>query len=443
MCIVAISSTILMISITNSIFIAVVIPLAGIYIYSLRYYVPTSRQLKRLESTHRSPIYSHFGETIQGASTIRAFGKTDDFINMFHKQVDAFVRIRYMSILANRWLTVRLEFIGSFVVLFAALFGVLSHEWGWVSSAGLIGLSVSYALNITNSLNMFTRQLGDLETNIVAVERIKEYADIPSEAPWHIPGVAIPKDWPKYGRVKLETYATRYRSGLELVIKNISVVIQPSERVGIVGRTGAGKSSLTLALFRIIEAAEGKIVIDGLEIDQIGLHDLRSNLTIIPQDPVLFSGTLRFNMDPFHRYKDDEIWLALELAHLKEFTRSLPNGLNHVISEGGDNISVGQRQLVCLARALLRRSRILILDEATAAVDVATDSLIQETIRQEFQTSTVITIAHRLNTILDYERIMVLDQGEIKEFDTPQNLLSDQNSIFSKMVQDSKIHKSH
>uniref|UniRef100_A0A1I7Y524 ABC transporter domain-containing protein n=1 Tax=Steinernema glaseri TaxID=37863 RepID=A0A1I7Y524_9BILA len=217
------------------------------------------------------------------------------------------------------------------------------------------------------------------------------------------------------------------------------VDMKGSEKIGIVGRTGAGKSSLALALFRMIEPAEGKIVIDGVDISKIGLHDLRSNLTIIPQDPVLFSGTLRFNLDPFHRYSDDQIWAALELAHLKNFAKALSGGLEHIITEGGDNISVGQRQLVCLARALLRRSKVLVLDEATAAVDLATDALIQETIREEFKDSSVLTIAHRLNTILDYDRVLVLDKGEMKEFDSPEALLSDPTSTFYSMASDAKL----
>uniref|UniRef100_A0A914CDE4 Multidrug resistance-associated protein 1 n=1 Tax=Acrobeloides nanus TaxID=290746 RepID=A0A914CDE4_9BILA len=425
MCIVNMTSTLIMIIIATPIFAAVVIPLAFIYMFSLRYYVPTSRQLKRLEGISRSPIYSHFGETIQGASSIRAFGRTEDFVNKLNEKVDHFVRVKYLNLISNRWLAVRLEFVGNCVVLFAALFGALCHQWGWISSAGLIGLSVSYALTITEVLNFAVRQVSELETNIVSVERLKEYAETEVEAPWRVPGKDVPKGWPQRGQVQLAQYATRYRSGLELVIKNISADIKPGEKIGIVGRTGA--------------AAEGKIVIDDVVISEIGLHDLRSNLTIIPQDPVLFSGSLRFNLDPFNRYTDDEIWLALELAHLKSFASSLANGLSHVISEGGDNISVGQRQLVCLARALLRRSKILILDEATAAVDLATDALIQETIRKEFKHSTVLTIAHRLNTILDYDRVLVLDKGEIIEFDSPQNLLADKTSIFAAMAADAKL----
>lgn len=255
-----------------------------------------------------------------------------------------------------------------------------------------------------------------------------------------IPEKRPPPGWPQAGAVAFENYSTRYRPGLDLVVKGINADLHSAEKVGIVGRTGAGKSSLTLALFRMVEPAEGRIVVDGLDISSIGLHDLRASLTIIPQDPVLFSGSLRFNLDPFGRYSDEELWRALELAHLKKFVAQLPDGLQHAVTEGGENISVGQRQLVCLARALLRRSKILVLDEATAAVDLATDALIQETIRREFRDSTVLTIAHRLNTILDYDRVLLLDRGQVREFDSPQRLLADRDSVFSAMAADANLN---
>lgn len=211
------------------------------------------------------------------------------------------------------------------------------------------------------------------------------------------------------------------------------------EKIGIVGRTGAGKSSLTLALFRIIEGAGGNIIIDDIDIALIGLHSLRNRLTIIPQDPVLFSGSLRMNIDPFQSYPDDSIWMALEQSHLKSFVKGLTDGLEFKITEGGENLSVGQRQLVCLARALLRKTKVLILDEATAAIDIETDELIQKTIRSQFNDCTILTIAHRLNTIMDSDRIIVLDQGIIAEFDSPAHLLSNTNSIFYGMAKNSGL----
>lgn len=224
-----------------------------------------------------------------------------------------------------------------------------------------------------------------------------------------------------------------------MVLRDVTCKIEPGEKVGIVGRTGAGKSSLTLALFRLVEAAGGSITIDGENISKLGLHDVRGKLTIIPQDPVLFSGTLRFNLDPFEKYSDDEIWRVLELSHLKAFVGGLSAGLSHEINEGGENLSIGQRQLICLSRSLLRKTKILVLDEATAAVDLETDDLIQTTIRTAFKECTVLTIAHRLNTIMDSTRVMVLDKGEIREFDTPSALLHNKKSIFYGMAKDAGI----
>ena len=254
---------------------------------------------------------------------------------------------------------------------------------------------------------------------------------------WHRPQTQPKEDWPTNGCIVFKGYSTRYREGLELVLKQISFEIKAGHRVGVVGRTGAGKSSLTLALFRIIESVDGVIHIDGVDISQLGLYDLRSRLTIIPQDPVLFTGTLRLNLDPFEKHSDQQIWSALELAHLKPFVASLEAGLSHPVSEGGDNLSVGQKQLICLGRALLRKSRVIVLDEATAAVDIETDELIQTTIRKEFNDCTIVTIAHRLNTILDYDRVLVMNRGQVAEYDSPQVLLNDQNSIFFSMAKDS------
>ena len=283
------------------------------------------------------------------------------------------------------------------------------------------------------------RFLAELETNIVAVERIKEYSTLEQEAPWIWPNNRPEKAWPQAGVMEFEDYGLRYREDTPLVVQNISVRVDGGQKIGIVGRTGAGKSTLTVALFRLVEAALGKIKIDGKDISKIGLHDLREKLTIIPQDPVLFSGTLRMNLDPLNNSSDGDLWATLEKAHLATFVASTDEGLEHPVAEGGENLSVGQRQLVCLARALLRKTRVLILDEATAAVDLETDDLIQATIRKEFADSTVMTIAHRLNTIMDYDRIMVLDKGHLVEFASPMELLGDTESIFYRMAVDAGL----
>ncbi|VDM53213.1 unnamed protein product [Angiostrongylus costaricensis] len=407
---------------------------------SKKFYVPTSRQLKRLESTHRSPIFSHFGETIQGAASIRAFGKVCC--------LKIIIKLLYYEMLSLITFCYRILF----GIFFAAFFAVISKEFGWVTSPGIIGVSISYALNITEVLNFAVRQISEIEANIVAVERIEEYTNTPTEVCPTIPGFLFLRDtefvaillvlrlhgiFQKTNRLQIGHHMVRWilfitRQG------SISASVKEGEKVGIVGRTGAGKSSFTLALFRMIEPVSGKIIVDEVDIASIGLHDLRSNLTIIPQDPILFSGSLRFNLDPFQRNNDDEIWRSLELSHLKDFVSGLQGGLDYSINEGGENISVGQRQLVCLARAILRNTRMLVLDEATAAVDVETDALIQETIREYFRNCTVFTIAHRLNTIMDYDRVMVLKDGRIIEFDSPKALLCNRNSTFARMVEESR-----
>uniref|UniRef100_A0A8U7P8L9 Multidrug resistance-associated protein 1 n=1 Tax=Corvus moneduloides TaxID=1196302 RepID=A0A8U7P8L9_CORMO len=413
---------------------AVIIPPLGlVYLFVQRFYVATSRQLKRLESVSRSPVYSHFNETLLGVSVIRAFEEQKRFIKQNDMKVDENQKAYYPSIVANRWLAVRLEYVGNCIVLFAALFAVMARN---KLSAGLVGLSVSYSLQITAYLNWLVRMSSELETNIVAVERVKEYAEMEKEAEWSIEQTAPASSWPEEGKVEFRGYGLRYREDLDLVLKNINVTINGGEKIGIVGRTGAGKSSLTLGLFRINEAAEGEIIIDGINIAKIGLHDLRFKITIIPQDPILFSGSLRMNLDPFDQHSDEDIWRSLELAHLKNFVSSLPDKLNHECAEGGENLSVGQRQLVCLARALLRKSKILVLDEATAAVDLETDKLIQSTIKSQFEECTVLTIAHRLNTIMDYTRVLVLERGEVVECGTPDQLLQEKG-IFYSMAKDS------
>ncbi|KFQ81939.1 Canalicular multispecific organic anion transporter 1, partial [Phaethon lepturus] len=433
-CFMAIISTLLMISLATPFFALVIIPLSIFYYFVLRFYVSTSRQLRRLDSVTRSPIYSHFGETVSGLSVIRAYGHQERFLQQNESTMDINQKSVYSWIVSNRWLAIRLEFVGSLVVFFSALLAVISKG---TLEGGIVGLSVSSALNVTQTLNWLVRTSSELETNIVAVERVHEYTKVKNEAPW-VTEKRPPRGWPSKGEIQFVDYKVRYRPELELVLQGITCNIGSAEKVGVVGRTGAGKSSLTNCLFRVLEAAGGTIIIDEVDIATIGLHDLRQNLTIIPQDPVLFTGTLRMNLDPFDQYTDEEVWKALELAHLKTYVQDLPKGLLHLLSEGGENLSVGQRQLVCLARALLRKAKILILDEATAAVDLETDHLIQTTIRSEFAACTVLTIAHRLHTIMDSNRVMVLQAGRIVEYDSPEELLKKQG-VFSAMAKDAGI----
>lgn len=355
-CFLEVISTFIIITMQTPLFALVLVPIGLIYGLIQRIYISTSRQLKRLESVTKSPIYSHFGETLHGVNTIRAFGAQDRFFAESIKLVDKNQSCLYPNLVFRRWLAIRLEFCGNLIILFAALFAVLARN---ILSGGDVGLSVSYALSVTDTLNWLVRMSSELETNIVAVERILEYCRLPSEADWFVGKFFPTSDWPQHGRIVFENYATRYRPGLELVIRNINAHIKSHEKIGIVGRTGAGKSTITQSLFRLIEPAEGKIMIDDYSISDLPLNPLRSRLAIIPQDPVLFSGTLRFNLDPFDKYTDDEIWESLSHAYLKDYVTSLEEGLQYTIAEGGKNLSVGQRQLLCLARALLKKPKIL------------------------------------------------------------------------------------
>ncbi|CAL1536758.1 unnamed protein product [Lymnaea stagnalis] len=427
--------TIVVIMIESPVFGAVLVPVIILFFFILRFYVPTSRQLRRIEHIKRSPIYTHFSESVSGASVIRAYGVTERFIKESEKRVNDNTVFFFAASMALRWLSVNMDTLANLVIFSSGFFQVLSSG----SSAGQAGLTVSYALQISGSLPWMVRQLADFETNIVSVERLKEYSEIEQEADWVVPSKRPHPTWPSHGVVEFMNFSVKYREGLDLVIRGMSVKIHGGEKVGVVGRTGAGKSSLSLSLFRLMESAGGCIMVDGVNIADLGLHDLRSRITILPQDPVLFSGTLRMNLDPFDEFTDDDVWTALERSHLKVFVNHLPDKLMYQCGEEGQNLSVGQRQLVCLARTLLRKTKILVLDEATAAVDLHTDTLIQNTIRFAFQNCTIIAIAHRLNTILDYDKVMVLDSGMIKEFDTPNKLLENTSSIFYSMAVDANL----
>lgn len=304
--------TLLVISVSTPAFISLIIPIGLTYYWIQRYYLRTSRELKRLDSVSRSPIYAHFQESLGGVSTIRAYRQQERFELENEWRVDANLRAYFPSVSANRWLAVRLEFIGGVVILAAAGFSIIAVTSSKnPPSPGLVGLAMSYALQITTALNWIVRQTVEVETNIVAVERVLEYARLPSEAPEIIPDRRPPVAWPAKGELDFVNYSTRYREGLDLVLKNINIDIKSHEKIGVVGRTGAGKSSLTLALFRLIEPATGHIGIDNLDTSSIGLLDLRRRLAIIPQDAALFEGTVRDNLDPAHVHDDTELWSVL------------------------------------------------------------------------------------------------------------------------------------
>ncbi|CAM9019885.1 unnamed protein product [Wickerhamomyces anomalus] len=419
------------IGITMPSFLLVIAVLSVLYIYYQRYYVGTSRDLKRIVNVSRSPIFAHLQESLSGYETIRAYQQQPRFQFLHLTNLESNLKSLYIFRSINRWLSVRLQFIGSIIIFTTASLAITNHL-----SSGMAGLLISFALQITGSLNWIVRMTVEVETNIVSVERIMEYCELKSEAE-EIIEPRPPKVWPSHGSVKFENISAKYRENLDLVLKNVSLDIKPREKVGIVGRTGAGKSSLMSTIFRLIEPTDGKIFIDGLDIGKIGLHDLRSNLAIIPQDSQSFEGTVRQNLDPLELHTDEELWRVLDLSHLKSFIQNLDKdnedghvGLEAKLSEGGSNLSVGQRQLLSLARALLNPSKVLILDEATASVDVETDQIVQKTIREAFKDRTILTIAHRIDTVLDSDKIAVLDQGQVKEFDTPDNLLANKESMF-------------
>ncbi|KAF8980103.1 CD9 antigen [Entomortierella lignicola] len=367
--------------------------------------------------------------------------------------------------MTKRWLNIRLEGLTSVAIFVAALMAVWNKD---TLSPSMAGLALSSAMYLTYNVIWTLRSYCDLSPELVAVERVHEYSNRNTEAP-ESTAVRLPQNWPQKGKIAFKNYSARYREGLELVVNNVSFEAQPGEHVDIVGRTGAGKLSLTLALFRIIEPANsywaracaqeelkhisnigvlidgGSIEIDGVDISTLGLRDLRQHLSIIPQDPTLFSRTIRENLDPFMQTTDAELWAALERAHLKSHIDSLEGGLSFGLTQNEENFSVGQRSLICLAHALLRKTKILVLDEATVAVDVETDELIQKTIRKELKDRTILTIAHRIKTIMDSDKVLVLEKGQVQEYDTPKALLSKKGLFYSLAEQagEVRLHNHH
>ena len=493
-----------------------IIPLAVVYVKALNYFREVSRETKRLESISRSPVFAHFSETLGGLGTIRAYEQVDRFIDEFEKRVDANTRAYYNNKTADRWLSVRLELIGAIIGGLSAFFAcnvvIANRSVSGTSStsdfASAAGLSLSYAISLTGLLNWVVRSFAQMEAAMNAAERVFYYTDnIPQEAPFttkqlesytiktetgkdrtslstsdesyvvnpaivavNSKGIdSLPTGWPTTGNITLTNLNMRYRPENPLVIKGLTLNIMGGERVGVVGRTGSGKSSLLLTLLRIVEPTliadsydEPPISIDGVDILRIGVSNVRSQIGIIPQNPVLFSGTIRSNLDPFDKYTDDEIWNALERCGMKDAvidankkngnsTRAVGNGtsedhfmlLNAPVAEYGENWSQGQRQLLCLGRALLRKCRILLLDEATSSVDYETDANIQRTLREDCIGCTVLTIAHRVNTIMDSDKILVMKDGKVAEYAPPQDLLDDTSSLFYDIVQHSQSEHSH
>ncbi|KAI9217375.1 hypothetical protein BC828DRAFT_391293, partial [Blastocladiella britannica] len=376
----------------------VLVPFACVYLYYVqRFYLNSSRELQRMTSATSSPIYQKFEETLHGIVSVRAYGLQSFLQGEIVAAINRNTRVAYLSRSLERWLSVSTNLLASFFILGAGLAAVVTRS---SSTGAFIGLALTQAQSLIMQFNLLAQRLCSLETQFVAVERILQYSEVEQEAAIENDFVT-PPEWPARGAVTFEGYTTAYRPELEPVLKQVTLNITPGHRVGIVGRTGSGKSTTTLALFRIIEALEGKILIDGVDIAQLGLGQLRSNLCIIPQDPMLFAGTIRDQLDPHNQFDDAAVWRALAHANMEDHVGGLDGKLQAEVTNGGANFSAGQKQLLTLAAAILRKRKIVIFDEATSSTDAETDAIVQRTIRQEFADCTILTIAHRINTIQD------------------------------------------
>ncbi|OEJ86325.1 Oligomycin resistance ATP-dependent permease YOR1 [Hanseniaspora osmophila] len=439
---------------------AIAVPfLAFCYICIANHYQCSGREVKRLEAVQRSFVYNNFNEVLGGMTTIKCFQKEQAFLMkndfLINKQNEA----TFLSIALQRWVALFLDFVA---VMFALIIAILCVTRTFHVSAASAGVMLTYVLQLPGLLNTLLRSMTQMENDMNSVERLVSYAtELPQEAAYRVPEMTPPAEWPVKSNIRFEDVSLAYRPELPLVLKHVSISVADGEKIGICGRTGAGKSTIMSALYRLVELSTGKIIIDGVDISKIGLYDLRSKLSIIPQDPVLFKGTVRKNLDPFVEHDDAELWDALVRGGAIEpeeidFVKTQKVGqvgkkneedeeevhkfhLDQEIEEDGTNYSLGERQLLALSRALVRRSKILILDEATSSVDYETDNKIQHKIVQEFGESTILCIAHRLKTILNYDKILVLDQGEVREFDTPLNLFKQEQSIFREMCNRSGI----
>nr|QEY08340.1 ATP-binding cassette sub-family C member 4c [Crocus sativus] len=413
--------------------IVAIIPLLWLNFRYKAYYLGTSRELTRLEGITKAPVIHHFSESILGVTTVRCFRKEERFTQENLCRLNSSVRMDFHNMGSSEWLGFRLELIGCFILSISALIMVMLPS-NFIQPE-MVGLSLSYGLSL-NGMMFFTIWLSCLlENRMVSVERIKQFINIPSEAEWRIKDCVPSQSWPSQGDINITDLQVRYRPNTPLVLKGITVSIRGGQKIGVVGRTGSGKSTLIQALFRIVEPCGGQIVFDGVNICSLGLHDLRSHLGIIPQEPVLFEGTIRSNVDPIGLYSDDEIWQSLERCQLKDVVATKAEKLDAMVLDNGENWSVGQRQLLCLGRVMLKRSKILFMDEATASVDSQTDSVIQKIIREDFSSCTIISIAHRIPTVMDCDRVLVIDAGLAKEYDSPSNLI-ERESLFGALVQE-------
>ncbi|XP_070558013.1 ATP-binding cassette sub-family C member 9-like [Ptychodera flava] len=432
---IAVLAAIIVNAVVTPLFLLLFIPVFIGYVFIQNYYINTSRELQRLDSVTKSPIFAHFSESLGGLSTIRGYRVQQRFRRRLVHKI-GYNNLAYIFLqMTNRWIAVRLDVCGSLIVLVSGMATLITSAVGGLEPS-LVGLALSYALQISGFLNFLIRQIADCEMQMNTVERVSYYTNCENET--YEGTLNPPLEWPVDGDIRYQDVCVRYAADLDPVLTDITLKFKAGEKVGICGRTGSGKSSLALSLFRIIDTYKGRIFIDGIDISHVPLLTLRKRLAIIPQDPILFTGTIRFNLDPEGSKDDMQLWEALEIAQLKSTVMELDQQLGSEISEGGENFSVGQRQLFCLARAFLRKARILVMDEATASIDMKTDDILQNVVATAFHDMTVLTIAHRVSTILDSDTILVLSEGEVVEYDTPVNLLKNEDGIFASLVKGNK-----
>lgn len=395
-------------------FVIALVPLAGFFLFAASYYRASAREVKRHEAVLRSHVFSKFGESLNGIASIRAYGLETRFINTLHSAIDGMNGAYFITFANQRWLSCRLDIIGILLLFTTSILVVTSR---FSVNPSIAGVVLSYVLQIVMMLQMMIRQLAEVENAMNATERIHFYGtELPTEAPLRT-NTQVHPAWPATGAVEFKDVCMRYRPELPLVLKSLNLTIPGGARVGIVGRTGAGKSSITSALFRLVELASGTILIDGVDISTLGLATLREKLSIIPQDPTLFRGTVRSNLDPFKEHSEAETIAALQNSYLDPSIT-----LDSPVDEEGYNFSLGQRQQLALARALLRGSRVVVADEATSSVDVETDRVIQKSMKEGFEGRTLVVIAHRLRTVVGFDMVVVMEQGEVAEVGRPGEL---------------------
>lgn len=442
---VVVISTCILITVFFPYFAIALFPLAILFFFTASYYRSSAREVKRHEAVLRSFVYAKFGEAVTGIATIRAYRLQEQFVNDLYGALDRMNSAYFITFVNQRWLSLRLDTIGNMLLFTTTILVIASRT---SVSPAISGVVLSYICQTATIIQWMIQQMAEVENAMNSTERVHYYGtELPSEAPLRTnASVQLRPTWPELGRIQFENVELRYRPGLPLVLKGVNLDIQGGERIGVVGRTGAGKSSVMSALFRLIELSKGHILIDGVNIHDLGLFDLRTKLAIIPQDPTLFRGTVRSNLDPFGEYTDEALWVALRKSYLVEDTTAeepivstagntlgKPAAavastlqqritLDTAVVDAGENFSLGQRQLMALARALVRNSRIVVCDEATSSVDQETDRKIQRTMQEGFKGRTILCIAHRLWTVLGYDRVVVMDQGVVAEIGTPKEL---------------------